>query len=162
MPSKGPASDRPKSTVKIPKLSTQHSPAPSTAAVDQKNEIQPVENQPFTFDQVRTAWMEFAETRKPYKAEYQLLTQEIILQEKTIVLHLHNPVQETLLSDLKSDIVDYIREKIKNYSLQVIGELQHTDDHKAIYTNREKFEHLAKKNPNLYQLKDRLGLDQDF
>lgn len=111
---------------------------------------------------VKAAWAEFAESRKLYKAEYQLLTQEITLQDTTIILHLHNPVQETLLSDLKSNIVDFIREKLKNYSLQVTGELQFNDDKKVIYTNREKFDHLAKKNPNLTLLKERLGLDPDF
>jgi hypothetical protein len=136
--------------------------SPKEETIEQASEVRPIENQPFTFDMVKDAWAQFAESRKIYRAEYQLLTQKITLQDKTIILHLHNPVQETLLSDLKSTVVDYIREKLKNSSLQVTGELQFNDDKKVIYTNREKFEHLAKKNPNLTLLKERLGLDPDF
>jgi len=43
-----------------------------------------------------------------------------------------------------------------------MGDYKNTDTKKVIYTNREKFEHLAEKNPNLLELKERLGLDPDF
>ena len=33
---------------------------------------------------------------------------------------------------------------------------------KIAYTNKEKFEHLAEKNPLLKELKEKLGLDPDF
>ncbi len=148
--------------MKIPKIRTLLNHTPQTEQAEHTAEVPPHQDQPFTVDMVKAAWVEFAESRKVYKAEYQLLSQEITLQDNTIILHLHNPVQETLLSDLKSTVVDFIREKLKNYSLQVTGELQYNDDKKVIYTNREKFDHLAKKNPNLTLLKERLGLDPDF
>lgn len=137
-------------------------PAQQIESKEKVNEVKPAGNQPFTYEQVKAVWREFAETRKLYKAEYQLLTQEITVQDKTLVLHLHNPVQETMLSELRSDIIDYMREKLNNYSLQLTSELTLNDDRQVIYTNREKFDHLAKKNPNLKLLKDRLGLDPDF
>ncbi|MBX2967492.1 MAG: hypothetical protein KF845_15215 [Cyclobacteriaceae bacterium] len=91
-----------------------------------------------------------------------MLTQELDVHESTIVLHLLNPIQETLLNELKSDLLQFIRESVQNYSIQVTGELKTSDTKRVIYTNREKFEHLAEKNPNLLELKDRLGLDPDF
>ena len=33
---------------------------------------------------------------------------------------------------------------------------------KVAYTNKEKFDHLAEKNPVLNQLKEKFGLDADF
>jgi DNA polymerase-3 subunit gamma/tau len=33
---------------------------------------------------------------------------------------------------------------------------------KVMYTNKEKFDYLAEKNPALKDLKERLGLDMDF
>jgi len=33
---------------------------------------------------------------------------------------------------------------------------------KTIYTNKDKFEYLSKKNKNLKDLKNKLGLDYDF
>lgn len=124
--------------------------------------VKQVENKPFTAEQLQETWKAFAEHRKKYKAEYQLLTQEFEIHDSTIVLHLMNPVQETLLNEMKSDLMQFIRERLQNYSIQVTGDYKNTDTKKVIYTNREKFEHLAEKNPNLLELKERLGLDPDF
>lgn len=63
---------------------------------------------------------------------------------------------------MKVELTAFLREKLKNTSLQVTGELSASEDKKVIYTNREKFDYLADKNPILKELKDRLGLDTDF
>ncbi len=155
-------SQRSASTLKVPKLNAllQNSDETKTESVIEP--ATPLPNQPFTFEQLKKAWDEFADTRKKYRAEYQLLTQKIELHEHSVIVHLHNPVQETLLNGLKTDITTFIRERVENYSIQVMGELQQADDKKVIYTNREKFDHLAEKNPNLKMLKEKLGLDPDF
>jgi hypothetical protein len=106
--------------------------------------------------------MEFAETRKRFQAEYQMLSQPYELRDSLIVVTLLSPVHETMLNGIKSEMSAYIREKLKNNSIQIIGELKSTDERKVIYTNREKFDYLAEKNPLLRELKDRLGLDTDF
>lgn len=156
------STSRSKSTPKIPALKNILQSGTILVEPEQKETIQPLTNQPYTFERLQEVWMEFADKRKKYRAEYQLLTQQIELRESTVLVHLHNPVQETLLNDLKSDLMQYIRESLNNYTIQISGELKSNDSKKVIYTNREKFEHLAEKNPNLILLKDRLGLDPDF
>ena len=116
----------------------------------------------FTEEQLRTTWLEFAETRKKLQAEFQMLSQPFHLRGNTIVVNLLSPVHETMLNNIKSDITGYLRERLKNNTIQVSGELVTSDERKIIYTNREKFEYLAEKNPLLKELKDRLGLDTDF
>ncbi len=111
---------------------------------------------------MRTAWKEFAESRKIYQAEYHLLSQEIEVRDNQIIVHLHNSFQDTLINTIKSDALTFLREKLKNNTIQLMGEMSVSDEKKVIYTNREKFEHLAEKNPNLKVLKERLGLDTDF
>ncbi len=91
-----------------------------------------------------------------------MLSQEIELRDNQVIVHLHNSFQETLIHTIKSDALTFLREKLTNNTIQLIGELRVTDEKKVIYTNREKFEHLAEKNPNLKILKERLGLDTDF
>lgn len=91
-----------------------------------------------------------------------MLTQELELQQSTVIIHLHNPVQETLLHDLRLDITSFLRAKLSNATLQVTGFLNTADEKKHIYTNRDKFEHLLAKNPSLKELKDKLGLDPEF
>lgn len=107
--------------------------------------------------------MEFAETRRKYQAEFQMLSQPYELREgKYIVVTLLSPVHETMLDSIKLELGSFIREKLKNSTVQISGQLTTSDDKKVIYTNRDKFDFLAEKNPILKELKDRLGLDTDF
>ena len=125
-------------------------------------EVQREPDMPFTPQQLQEVWNSFAEQRKKFQAEYQLLTQPYDLTGNKVILHLHNPVQETILANLRSDLVTFVRDQLRNQSIQVVGELREAEQRKVIYTNREKFDYLVQKNPALRELKDRLGLDTDF
>ncbi len=91
-----------------------------------------------------------------------MLSQPYSLRENNIVVTLLSPVHETLLDNIKVELTAFLRERLRNNLIQVTGEMTATDDRKIIYTNRDKFEYLAGKNPMLKELKDRLGLDPDF
>lgn len=116
----------------------------------------------FSPEQLHSTWNEFAEQRKKFQAEYQLLVQPYDLRDNRVIIHLLSPVQETMLSNIKSELTSYLREKLKNNTILVAGELKETDDKKMRYTSRDKFEYLLEKNPALKELKERLGLDTDF
>ncbi len=119
-------------------------------------------NEPFTDEQLRQAWDAFAEQRRKFQAEYQMLTQPYVVQDNHVIVSLLSPVHETMLDNIRIELAAFLREKLRNTSIQVSGQLTATDDKKVIYTNRDKFEYLAAKNPILNELKDRLGLDTDF
>ena len=119
-------------------------------------------NEPYTEAQLRTAWDAYAEQRKKFQAEYQMLTQPYTLQDHTITVELLSPVHETMLNNIKSELTGFLREQLKNSAIQVTGQLYAGEEKKVIYTNREKFDFLVEKNPMLRELKDRLGLDTDF
>jgi DNA polymerase-3 subunit gamma/tau len=117
----------------------------------------------FTQEQLRTAWSAFAEQRKKFQAEYQLLSQPYNIEGNMIVVDLLSPVHDTMLNNIKSELTAFLREQVRNSSIQVTGKLREEgQEQRAIYTNREKFDFLAEKNPLLKELKDRLGLDTDF
>lgn len=121
-----------------------------------------VEDEPYTEAQLREAWEAFAETRKKFQAEYQMLSQPYDLEGSLIVVQLLSPVHDTMLNSIKSELTASLREKLRNNTIQVTGKILTSDDKKVIYTNREKFDFLVEKNPMLKELKDRLGLDTDF
>jgi hypothetical protein len=91
-----------------------------------------------------------------------LLSQPYEIRGNQIIVTLLSPVHDTMLNHIKSDLSAYLRERLRNNTIQIMGELQSSDEKKVIYTNREKFDYLAEKNPLLKELKDRLGLDTDF
>lgn len=118
--------------------------------------------EPFTEAQLREVWNSFADQRKKFQAEYQMLSQPYQLQDNIITVELLSPVHETMLNNIKIELTAFLREGLKNNSIQVTGQLYTGEEKKVIYTNREKFDYLVEKNPMLRELKDRLGLDTDF
>ncbi|MBX7124277.1 MAG: hypothetical protein K1X47_01170 [Cyclobacteriaceae bacterium] len=111
---------------------------------------------------VQPVWDAFAETRKMQVAEYQLMKRPFTVHEKKITLPLSNPVEEPLLAGMKTQLIAYLRDKLNHSSVTVHGELMEIEGKKIVYTNKEKFDHLAEKYPILQQMKERLGLDTDY
>jgi DNA polymerase-3 subunit gamma/tau len=124
--------------------------------------VEKVMSESYTEQQLRQAWDEFAGTRKHLQAESQMLSQAYEIKDHLIVVTLLSPVHETMLNNIKLELAAFLRDKVKNTAIQVTGLLTTSDDKKVIYTNRDKFDYLAEKNPILKELKDRLGLDTDF
>jgi hypothetical protein len=151
-----------KTTPRTPQLTTllraeiktdprQNAPSPETTLTE-----------PFSEQKLREAWNTFADQRKKFQAEFQLLSQTYKLENNVIMVELLSPVHETMLNNIKGELTGFLREQLKNNTIQVSGHLQTGEEKKIIYTNREKFDFLAEKNPMLRELKDRLGLDTDF
>lgn len=155
---------RAKTASRTPKLSDllKGDPAQNTAN-SKPEEVVVAARENFTAEQLHKVWLEFAEQRKKFQVEYQLLMQPYTLKEHQITIMLYNHVQESSLNNIRSELGAYLREQLRNGSIQVFGEfVKEGEAKKIIYTNREKFDYLVEKNPVLRELKDRFGLDTDF
>ena len=120
------------------------------------------EELPVTLSKLKEAWDEFAEQRKSQVGEYHLLRQEFEFQDNQVIIKLSNHVEEPLLQAIKGPLTEFLRLKLSNNRINIISEVIEVDPKKIAYTNKEKFEHLAEKNPILKELKERLGLDTDY
>ncbi len=100
--------------------------------------------------------------RKEQLAEYHLLNRGFEIHANELVISITNPVEEPLLASIKIDLVMYLREKLGNSSIQVRGVLNEITPSKVAYTNKEKFDSLATKNPKLIELRNKFGLDPDY
>jgi len=125
-------------------------------------EARPAMNEPFTPEQLHLVWLDFAEQRKKFQAEYHLLIQPFEIRENNIIIQLLSTVQESMLNNFKSDLITHLRDNLKNNSILVVGELREQEEKQMLYTPRDKFEYLLEKNPILKKLRDKLGLDPDF
>ena len=135
------------------------------SAGDQATQVlepRPAQNEAFTPEQLHLVWLDFAEQRKKFQAEYQLLIQPFEIRENHIIIQLLSTVQETMLNNFKNDLISHLRDNLKNNSILVVGELREQEEKQMLYTPRDKFEYLVEKNPILKKLRDRLGLDPDF
>ena len=120
---------------------------------------------PFETDQLKAAWNEFAQQRKKAgkDVEYAVLTQDYYLKDTyTIVLQLTNSVKIPILDRFRSDLITHLKTTLDNRHIQIETELLEEEQSYRPYTNREKFDYLADKNPMLRDLQEKLGLDPDY
>ncbi len=148
--------------LRTPRISVLNRTTHEVKLVENEKPAETHSDMPVEEEQFRTAWKEFAEQRKAYQAEYHLLQQPLELKDNTAVLYLLNPVQETLLQDLKSQLTEYLRNRLRNKSIQIKGELKVSEGQTMLYTNRDKLNYMAEKNPMVRNLIKSLGLDPDF
>jgi hypothetical protein len=149
---------RPKSTTNIFKNFSKE----GNKTGEETTPVSTVPDKPLELNTLKSAWQEFAEQRKNQIAEYQLLQRDFTLKDSLITVPLSNPIEEPLLLNIRSPLIAYLRNKLTNNSIMVTGVLEKAGSKKVVYTSKEKFDHLAEKNPLLKELKERLGLDTDF
>lgn len=118
------------------------------------------------FDQsdVDEAWQAFRELRKDKAQEYNVLNQPYSLSEdkRNITLELSNSVQLDILEDIRSDLMVFLKSSLQNDTIKIHGVVTQEESKEMLYTNKEKFEHLAEKYPAIATLQEKLGLDPDF
>jgi len=120
-------------------------------------------DKPLDLEQLRKVWNEFAELRKNQLAEYQLLKRGYVFKENKLSITLDNPIEEQFLQGIRSPLIAYLRDKMSNSLLLVVGIMREEEASRPmIYTNKEKFDYLLDKNPALKDLQQRFGLDADY
>jgi DNA polymerase III subunit gamma/tau len=129
---------------------------------EEKNGATPRKDAPVSEDILRKVWRDYTELKKNHMAEYHLLKQPFTFRNNIITLALTNPIEEPVLLSIKTELLTFLRENLNNSSIQVDATMQEHQIKKFAYTNKEKFERLAEKNPLLNELKEKLGLDPDF
>lgn len=70
-----------------------------------------------------------------------------------------NTVVADRLEDERQDMLIFLRKKTGNNSINMVVDVQQQEAEITPYTNREKFESLAQKNPKLIDLKNALDLE---
>jgi hypothetical protein len=123
---------------------------------------EPQNVKPLTEEQLREAWTDYAALRRGQVAEFHLLSRQVDVTGSVVTVALANTVEEPLLQSMMTDLVSYLRNKLGDPSIKVESVMKESDLKKIAYTNKEKFDLLAEKNPLLKDLKERLGLDTDF
>ncbi len=91
-----------------------------------------------------------------------LLKEPYSLEANKVVVKLSNEVLKITFDHLKAELQGYLRKALKNNKIFVEAIVEETAREDMIYTNKEKFAHLAKKYPALKDLQEKLGLDPDY
>jgi len=71
-------------------------------------------------------------------------------------------MEEPILHLFKEELMRFLRNKLENDSLSIAVQMTKGTEAKVAYTNREKFEEMARKNPFLLKLQQKFQMDPDF
>ncbi len=112
---------------------------------------------------LKKSWLSFAESiREEYPRIYSTLkNQDLeISDEGVIPLRMNNRVQEEdFIRAVKPNLLSHLRKELRNAKITVQTSLVEEEESSQPYTPEEKFEHMAKKNPALKDLKQQFNLD---
>ena len=84
-----------------------------------------------------------------------------INDKNTIFFHLNNELESSIFDNIKLELINYINSKFIE-KIEIDKKVNLVEKQKTIYTNQDKYEYLIKKNKNLIELKNKLGLDYEF
>ncbi len=76
-----------------------------------------------------------------------------------LILEIENTVQEDLISNIKPELVSWLRVELKNSSIQLTTVITEKVKGRVIYTDAEKYDELLKLNPSLALLRQKFNLD---
>lgn len=122
---------------------------------------------PFTLDQVKMIWKQYAFKMKEegFDTIYYALTKRDpkIYNENEIHQDFDNQVQVDTIQAQVSDMLDFVREKLNNWSVSVHFDVStQQEENTRLLTGKDKFEALAKKNANLHSFLKTFNLDIDY
>ena len=120
----------------------------------------------FNNEQLQKVWQEYISIQKEKgKSNFATtldMNSPVLKEGNQVEILISNKSQEIVIEKEKIDLHEYLRKKLENDAIEVITKIQENNKERVPYTNKDKYEQMAKDNPNLNTLREKLGLDFDF
>jgi DNA polymerase III subunit gamma/tau len=152
-------------SVKIPSLKDLSSTTAAEIADEEDPYIKGDAREDFTMDDFLKHWSDYA---AKIKAERNMNLFTIFTANTPVMLEPYrfevivgNKSQENTFRDEKPNLLNHLRSSLRNFDIDVQTRVDEIKANKRPYTNSEKFQHMAAKNPQLAELKRRFNLDLD-
>ena len=127
---------------------------------------QALKTEDFSEEEMLNKWVELIKYFKKLGKSNVALALEInspkLLPEKVIHIFLSNAAQREIILDEKHTILDFLRENLKNKTIEISLEILKNVQQKTPYTNKDKFNQMVETNKYLENLKQKLSLDTDY
>ncbi len=125
---------------------------------------EPVIDNPFTQDQLETAWQRFVESYKDRSPSFVLTLAKgnpVLKEHFTVEYQVPNLiVKEDKLN--VSVLLNFLKRELNNNQITLNPKVLASGAKQEAYTDRERFEKLSEEFPNIKKLKDKLNLELDF
>jgi DNA polymerase III subunit gamma/tau len=126
---------------------------------------QNITQQEFTQEKLEKVWLYYTESiAGQYPNFYSILsTRKPQLKEGfNLELALDNRAQEILMKERKADLLDFLRNELRNQNIQMETILVETATQSKPYTSEEKYRTMLEKNPELKALREGLELELEL
>lgn len=138
--------------------------------VDDPSRNEPIENRPqtpFSSDELKISWKKFAFTMKSAGNDTMYLA--MIKRDPKIganfqLIHeVDNQVQIDYIQTHLSDLIDFLRESLNNWKISINFSISENQEESLKHqTGKDKFNALARKNPNLHTFQKTFNLDIEY
>lgn len=121
-------------------------------------------NESFTEGELLAIWNTYVQKMKLTSGGFTssiLVNCEPILKKDNQTIHLifRNETNEIEFNKLSFDLLEHLKFELKNDHINFSTEVNKAKAKKTLYTNKEKFDHLAEKHPELNDWLQKLGLE---
>jgi DNA polymerase III subunit gamma/tau len=151
------------SSVKIPSLKDL---GKAVEVIDEDDPyIKGTDKEDFTQDSFLKYWTEYA-ARVKAEGKHNILSifngnAPTMLKPYEFEVVVGTKAQENFFKNERPYLLNFLRTSLKNFNIEVNVRIDEQAVVKRPYTNQEKFQHMASKNPHLAELKKRFDLDFD-
>ena len=133
-----------------------------TSKQNKEEETGPKLTKAFTHEQLKAAWLNYAEIldKKGEKILASTMLSDLPkLENNTIHVTMPNESMKIGLTQNKAKILDYLFNKLQNNTIHLHVNVSQAEEKKYIHTKEEKYKYFVDKNPKIQDLKNTLDLD---
>ena len=117
----------------------------------------------FSYDRLLEVWSNYTQLLKA-NDKINLFTilnnfAPSLLKPELIEISVESKTQEQFVQKESVELMNYLRHELQNYGVEVTYKLMERKLENRLYGNREKYDYLLGKNPQLEELRKRFGLD---
>lgn len=92
-----------------------------------------------------------------------VLKQDVVRNGETeLEIFLSTEIERKFLAMAETELVQFLRKELRNDRISLLTTIKVAEVKHRLYTDKEKFNYLAEKQPLLLKLKERLSLDTEF
>ena len=118
----------------------------------------------FSDEELQKAWKAFADQRAGAGDTDKLVLSKSVKkgENHSVIITLGSQLEVSFLEKFDTELVQFLRSELKNDHVVLRREIEEIEETKKLYTSKDIFDEMVKQNPDLKDLKDRLGLDFDY
>ena len=118
----------------------------------------------YSEEALQKAWSDFSEVKKDAGDTERLILNKTVSkgENHVVIIHLGSQLEVSFLEKFEVELVQYLRTELNNDHVVIKRDIIQEVESKKLYTSTDIFDYMVKQNPDLKDLKDRLGLDFDY